>query len=601
MKRFSLNRIGMFVLLLLVATQLCYARKKQKTPQPKPSEETAVRASRLSEAERRRFTYFFLEAKKQQILGNTTAAFDLYQHCLAIDPDAPEALHEMGLFQYVLGQDSVGLRMIERAATLESNNTRYQEMLASAYLRNGNVEGTIRVCEHLASLQPTRTDVLGRLCELYKYNDQPDKAIEVLNKLELIDGKSSQYSLAKYNLYLEMGDESKAFDEMIALCEENPHDMACRLTLADLYVDKDQLEKAYALYQEVEHADPSNPNLLNSMLTYYEKSGQTAAYNHLRDSLLYTPTVPSEMRMRVISDFIDGAKDSTGVAAADSIFQRILTKEPDDVYMLRAYMVYQMYIKHSPEEDVVATMHRMLKAAPDNLDCTKLLLQYYLQQENDAEAEKICRQGIVYHADELSFHYFLGAIIYKQDREKEAALALETGIRHINEESDAGMASDIYAMLGDIYHGLGREQEAFEAYDSCLVYNEDNVSCLNNYAYYLSLKGDQLDRAEKMSYRTVRIEPNNKTYLDTYAWILFVEGDYEMARSYIDRVVDPAASDSALLTADDITPVLLEHAGDIYWLCNRTNEALRYWKLALEGDGNNALLAKKVKLKKYIK
>jgi Tfp pilus assembly protein PilF len=71
-----------------------------------------------------------------------------------------------------------------------------------------------------------------------------------------------------------------------------------------------------------------------------------------------------------------------------------------------------------------------------------------------------------------------------------------------------------------------------------LKYNPDNIPVLNNYAYYLSLEQTDLDKAEEMSYRTIKAEPNNATYLDTYAWILFQLGQYNDALFYIRQAID---------------------------------------------------------------
>ena len=165
------------------------------------------------------------------------------------------------------------------------------------------------------------------------------------------------------------------------------------------------------------------------------------------------------------------------------------------------------------------------------------------------------------------------------------------------------MVADLFSLMGDVLHELGREKEAYAAYDSCLVYQDDHVGCLNNYAYYLSLKGYNLDKAEEMSYRTVRIAPDNKTYLDTYAWVLFVKGRYTEAQAYMDKVVPPDSSDVELLADPSLSGAIFEHAGDIAAKNGQMAQALRFWQLAAKagGDGLTAALPKKIKLKKYVK
>ena len=112
----------------------------------------------------------------------------------------------------------------------------------------------------------------------------------------------------------------------------------------------------------------------------------------------------------------------------------------------------------------------------------------------------------------------------------------------------------------------------------------------------------QLDKAEEMSYRTVKAEPNNATYLDTYAWILFEKGKYVEARIYIDQ---------ALLNGGDKSSVVVEHCGDIYYLNGEHEKAVEYWKQSEkmadkpeEGEeprplDEMRLLRKKIANKKY--
>jgi tetratricopeptide (TPR) repeat protein len=146
----------------------------------------------------------------------------------------------------------------------------------------------------------------------------------------------------------------------------------------------------------------------------------------------------------------------------------------------------------------------------------------------------------------------------------------------------------------------GMEKESIAAYDSCLVWKDDNISCLNNYAYHLSEKGIRLDEAEQMSFRTIKAEPNNATYLDTYAWVLFMQKRYEESRKYIDLTLE---NDS------DTSAEVLEHAGDIYYHVDEKERAVEFWQKALERasenpdvkDDRRQVLIRKIKLKKYVK
>jgi len=192
----------------------------------------------------------------------------------------------------------------------------------------------------------------------------------------------------------------------------------------------------------------------------------------------------------------------------------------------------------------------------------------------------------------MAFYYYQGMAYYQQDRHDDALETFRNGVAVIDEDSNPAIVSDFYAVMGDLLHQKGMVREAFEAYDSCLQWKDDNIMCLNNYAYYLSELEQQLERAEQMSYRTIKAEPKNSTYLDTYAWILFKQQRYSEAKVYIEQALQNDSDSSAVIT---------EHAGDIYMLNKETDRALALWEDALRLAPDNKVLIRKIKLKKYIK
>ena len=212
----------------------------------------------------------------------------------------------------------------------------------------------------------------------------------------------------------------------------------------------------------------------------------------------------------------------------------------------------------------------------------------------------LCKAARQYNPEDMAFYYYQGFAYYRQDDYDNALDAFQNGVNVITEDSNPDLASDFYEVMGELLYRKGQIRDAFAAYDSCLVWKADKISCLNNYAYYLSELGEQLDRAEQMSYKTIKAEPKNATYLDTYAWILFKQGRYAEAKIYMDQTLQNDPETSA---------VVLEHAGDIYAKCNDMQQALIFWQQALDKasddseikDQRKQTLIKKIKLKKYIK
>lgn len=549
------------------------------------------------------FDYYYLEAEKCRLQEDYSSAMDLYRHCLDINPQAPEALYNIGLLYLYMRSDSIGTAYIRQACERDANNPYYLETLAALYMSKRDAESAIPVLEKMASLQSRRSDVLSQLASLYSTVGDTDKAIGALNRIELLEGMNPQVSVEKFRLYKEKGQLDSAFVQLQALCEDAPHDMNLRVVVGSQYMQAGDTLKALDIYDEVRRQEPTNTNLQLATMDYYRESGQVARYNSMRDSLLFSPDSPTQLRVLLLRSYIsDVQRDSTFTPQLCAAFDTLLAKPQQDAEVLIMKAAYQLY-SQQPREELCKTMRQVLEVDPGNETALRELLQYYAEKNDDKGVEDISRRGLNYHPEEIAYAYYLGMALAEQKKLTDATEVLQQGLRVRTEFVSERLLSNVFGVLGDIYYQQGKELEAFAAYDSSLVYMEDNIMCLNNYAYYLSLKGEQLDRAEEMSYRTIRQEPENITYLDTYAWILFMKKDYAHARTYMDKVVNPEKTDEELLADEKLMGNLIEHAGDIYAHLDEPETALRFWKLAKQkGDDTcTPQLKKKIKRKKYVK
>ena len=252
-----------------------------------------------------------------------------------------------------------------------------------------------------------------------------------------------------------------------------------------------------------------------------------------------------------------------------------------------------MQHKAMPADSVATAYRQALEKDPENSAARMQLIQIVWGENRWDDLATLSRQGTQYSPDDLAFYYLLGLAYAQKDDDKAALEAFKRGTGVIDENSIPSLASDLYAFMGDILYRMSSPDEAFAAYDNSLKWKSDNISALNNYAYYLSELRRDLSKAETMSRKTVDAEPTNPTYLDTYAWIMFLQKRYDEARAYIDRAVECD-------TASVPSPVVTEHAGDIYSLCGDTARAVEFWQKAIEAGGDKAMLEKKIKSRKYI-
>lgn len=543
-----------------------------------------------------------MEAEKCRLAEDYASAFELYRHCLEIRPEAPEVLYNLSLIHFYMRQDSVGVSMLQKACQQDTLNPWYLESLASVYLSQRNQDQAIPVLERLSSLQTRRSDVLSQLASMYKATGNSQKAIDALNRIEVLEGKSAQLSVEKYALYYDLGKKDSAFTELQSLCDEHPHDMNYKVLVGNQYMQTGEVDKAKEIYDQVYALEPNNIHLLLSLMSYYEETKQTDLYTHLRDSLLYDSASSSELKVALMRDFIDKSqRDSTQKEPMLKAFDYLLAQPQTDPQMLSLHAAYLMFIK-APQKEIMEVMQSILVVDPSNELAMSQLLQYYASRNDYRAMEDICRKGVNAYPEELGYHFYLGVALSQQEKHQQAIDVFEQGLRIRTEDAPVSTVSDMFSLMGDEYFQQKMEAQAYAAYDSALVYQPENVSCLNNYAYYLCISNQQLDKAEEMSYRTIKAEPNNRTYLDTYAWILFVKKEYTEARIYIDRVVSPDSTDEQLLSDEELSTALLEHAGDIYYQCGMQERALHLWQLAKKKNGaDSGLLSKKIKQKKYVK
>lgn len=550
-----------------------------------------------------RLDYFMMEASKCRMRDDMSAAIEMYRHCLEIEPDAPEALFRMGLVHMYMKEDSLGMGCLERAVRLDPENAHYIEVLASLHIRRNEIDEALPLLERLSRLQGKRSDVMYQLANIYARNEEYARAVEIYDKMELLEGKLPSISRDKFSLYMQMGDSVSAFRELQSLCDEYPADLNYRIGMGYSYQQLGNYDEAMKIYDEVRRVDPDNATLQAALMDFYRLQGQDSLYEAIRDSILYSPKTSVEDRGSILQQMsIETASDSVGREHMVEVFEDVLKVDSTSTDLLMLYALYLEAAKASPV-DIHNVFVRMMAIAPDNEVATRWLLRYYGDEHDYHSLEEVCRKGANYHPENMSYHYFLGVALLIQGDETGALEALDRGLRLRPADSAPDLVASMFTSRGDIYHQLGKDSEAFAQYDSALVYNPNDPLCLNNYAYYLSLKEENLDRAEEMSYRAVKAEPGNPTYVDTYAWIKFAQGKYAEAADYMNLIVPQDSLEQFLASDTTVSAVVLEHAGDIAWMTGDRPRALLLWQHAEERNdkGVSPVLMKKARKKKYYK
>ncbi len=539
-----------------------------------------------------RYNYFFLEAIRQQEMGNMAAAFDLLNHAKDINPDAPEVYYKLaGYYVYMKNNEQARINY-EKAAALDPENSTYLEKMGQFYITQSDYTNALDAYERLYATNKAREDILQILFQLYGSQNDYKKMIEVLDRLELLVGSNEHLSLSKMQIYDQMGDKKKEEAVLMALVAEHPLELSYKVMLGNWLFQNGKKKRALQEYKAVLREEPDNPYAQLSLLDYYRDARDLKMVDQLTENILQSKKTEKETKMALLRQVIMDNQNESGKDSLEvlKLFDKVLASPQEDadiVLMKAAYLTLQGY----PKNEINMVYEQAIEIEPDNIRARLALLQNIWEDKEYDKVIDVCRPAQEYNPEEMAFYYYQGFAQYMKHDNDGALKTFRKGVSQIKPDSNPDIVSDFYAVMGDILHEKGLDKEAFESYDSCLQWKPDNFAALNNYAYYLSEKRKDLSKAEQMSYKTIKAEPNNATYLDTYAWILFQQERYQEAKIYIDQTIKNDKAPSG---------VVIEHAGDIYFNAGEPEKALEFWKQASENGNNSAILKRKIEQKKYI-
>lgn len=538
------------------------------------------------------YNYFFLEGVRQQEMGNLTAAFDLLRHARDLNPNAPEVYYLLAPYYVDLKDDTRSRAYYERAATLDPENSSYIEKLGQLYVSQKDYPNAINAYEKLYALNKARVDVLQILYQLYGSQNEFQQMINVLNRIEVLEGSSEQISLSKMQIYEQMGEKRKEYDELKSLVDSHPLDLNYKVMFGNWLLQNGKKKEAVKLYRNVLKEEPTNALAKLSLLDYYRTIGDQATVDVITQELLQSPKTEKETKIALLRQVISSNQQANVSDSAEvmKLFSQALSVPQTDADILMMKAAY-MSLKKMPKAEINRVYEQAIDVEPDNSRARIALIQNIWDTGDYDKVIAICRPAQEYNPEEMVFYYFQGMAQYQKHENDAALQTFRKGVSQIKADSNPDVVSDFYALMGEILHEKGRLAESFQAYDSCLQWKPDNIAAMNNYAYYLSEANKDLPKAEQLSNKTIKAEPNNSTFLDTYAWILFQQKRYEEAKIYIDQAI---RSDSTL------TGVVKEHAGDIYAMTGDIDKALEFWQQSLKGGNQSAVLKKKIQLKKYV-
>jgi len=514
----------------------------------------------------------FLDGFKQRQLGNPDEAIRIYEADIEKYPDDDAAMFYLAEL-YANKQDFVlALQMAKKAVELKPNNEWYRLLLVDIYLASGDLDSMTKEMESLVELYPENLDFFNQLAVAYIRNNNYQSAIDVFNQLEKRTRISEEISMQKVKLYQLMGKEKKAFREIKKLINTNPQATRYHAILAEMYMSANMKENALKEYLTIKKLDPQDEYIDLSIADFYQKKGdQQKATQYLLDGFTNS-RLDIDTKIQILLSFYKISENQPELTEkAFKLLEVLIETHPNDP---KAWSVYADF--YAREEKWIKTRDAYRKVI--SLDSSRFVVWQQLLfaeseiGETQALADESKRAFRLFPVQPLPY-LFNGIANYQLKNEVLAIQSLERGKDFVYDNPI--MLEQFLLLLGDAYHSQGNDKKSFEYYEKVLKINPSNSFVLNNYAYYLSLKNEQLEKAEKMALRAVQLDTENPSNQDTYGWVLFKNSKYSEAKMWIEKAVNLSPN-----------ATLYEHYGDVLYKLGETNKAIEYWQKAKDSDSS---------------
>lgn len=545
--------------------------------------------NQLTPEQQRKFDYFYYEAANLKNAGKYDAAFDLFSYCLSLDTASSPVLYELAMFQLQRNRPEKAVEMLKSAVAHSADNFTYRMTLAGLYRNLGMYGEASASYEELVKQYPDKTELNYYLADALTQEGEIGQAIDAYNALESTMGMNESLSLQKFKLYQTLKQPDKAFEEIEKLADKYPMNARYRLLMGDLHLENNEADKALACYQKAHEIDPDDPRYIVSMANYYDQTGnKEAAEQEIRDALV-NEKLDVETKVGILSRYIQRLQQTQqDFDKANSLFQTLLDQHPEDTELKLMYG--SLLMAQKKEDEAKFQFQLVTEMDPSNEAAWQQLLNMALKREDIPEVIRICTKCKEVFPESPEYYFYLGIGYYMQEKYQESLDTYYAGLKIIPEENGV-VKSNFYGQIGDLYYQMKKMDEAYKAYDEALKYNENNAPVLNNYSYFLTLDKKDLKKAERMAAQCIKLEPDNATYLDTYAWVFFVQGNYTLAKIYIENALSKDTTNSA---------ELVDHYGDILYMSGEKDKALEQWKKAKEMGKDTDVLKQKISKGIYI-
>ena len=520
--------------------------------------------SRFSQIEQMEIDNAFLEGVKRMMIEDYGTALDIFMGVLQMDNQHAPANFQISRIRLMQNRLNDAEIHAERAHRLAPQNKFYLEHLTRIYRQNNKLQQALNSLEQLTRLNPRNEEYWFEKANIYLMLLRPMEAVRIYDSIEKRHGISDEISMQKIRIFQAFGQEANIRNELQKLIQKFSNETKYWAILAELNMQTGRRNEAYENYQKILSIDSENPYIHLSLADYYKAKQDTVKmFEHLILAF-QNPKLDIDAKVTLILSLYGNLSQKE---YAYKLLEAMFSAHPTDP---KALALYADFLQRDDRYAEAREKYRKVVAIDGShylvwealLICNLVLMDSVALLHDAKEAlARFPEQPLVYYM--LGTAYNLKSDYVMAMQYLEMAIPLAQSNRHL--------LLQIYANLGDIYHHLGNHARSDQNYRRALEIDPENLVVLNNFAYFLSLRRENLEEAERMARLVCQREPTNPTFLDTYAWVLYKQGKYDEARTILELALEHGGEKEA---------VILEHYGDILWKTGEKERALEFWKKA---------------------
>ncbi|MBR5844034.1 MAG: tetratricopeptide repeat protein [Bacteroidaceae bacterium] len=547
---------------------------------------------RSSEADMALYNYFYMEGEKQNALGNFDAAMALLGEATRIYPEGSAAQYSLAKMYLLLNRTDTALLMLKGVAESDTTHFWYNLGYANTAIHAQQYAEAERIFKRLILNHPDHPEIYNSLAMLYSRQKMYKMALACYDSVETYMGNSPELVGNRIGLYDLLGDTATAIamaEELVKGQEDNVYYL---LYLSDVYRHYGLNSQMYNSLLKVQQEAPEEPLVYMQLASYYLLEKDTTAFYNQYDLLLNNENIPCEDKFNALETFANEATRFTSDSVIIDYYRKLVDLYPYEYAPRNSYALMLIYTHRLDE--ACQQLTTIAEQSDKNGQIWEQIMSICVDLGKYAEAVDAGKKAIEAGRKECSTYIYLSNALLIDKQYDQAEQYAQTALDSICTATQRHERSYLYGILAEVYSGKGVLEKCYQCYDSALVYNSNNAMVLNNYAYKLATNGGDLYKAESMSSKSLNLEPDNTTYIDTYAWILFKMNSYSLARIYIEKALDK------LSDGEEGSAEYYEHYGDILIMQGETDKAIEQWQKALERAPERTLLKQKIEQKQYI-